>query len=1057
MMYWIVNWSVKFRRIVMALAAGLLIFGLLQIDDVKQDILPEFSPTTVEVQTEALGLSAAEVEQLITVPLEQDLLNGVAFLDTIESASLPGLSSVVMKFEPGTDLLDARQVVAERLTQAAGLPQVADPPQMIQPLSSSSRVAMASLNSTELTPIEISVLARWVMVPRLLGVEGVANVSIWGFRDQQLQVLVDPVKLADQNVSLSQVISTAGNALEVSPLSFLEASSPGTGGFIDTVNQRLHVFHEQAISTPEQLAQVTVEGPEGGAIFINGEALALGDVAELVTDHQPLIGDAYCSGGPCILLVIEKFPEANTPEVASGVESALEALSLGLPGMEIDTSVYRPAAFIDASVSNLRGTVIVGLLLLVIALAVLFLSWRIVLISAVSIVSSLVAAGLILLLFDRTVNTMILAGLVVALIVIIDDAVVGAWGTAEGARVRDVERTRVEPAIVDSVLRFRAVALYSAVIVAAAMLPVIALEGEAGAFLEPMALAYLLAIGAAMFVGLTVAPALSVFLLANGSPETQESPLGNRLREWYRGFGPRSVPRLRIALAVYGLAIVAGLIAVTSLSQSLAPSPKERDLLIQLEAAPGTSLPRMDDITARMVDELHAQPGVGSIAAHIGRAIMSDQIVSVNSAEIWVNIDPSADYEEAIRGIESVVEGHAEVVSQIQTYSDQRIAAILGGPTDEVIVRVYGTDPAIRQSMAEQVQEVMVNVDGIDEAIIDVQLEEATLEIEVDLQQAQAFGVRPGDVRRQAATLVSGLVVGNLFEDQKVFDVVVWGVPEIRQTVDDIATLPIATPSGEHVPLGLVANVQIIDNPTIIRHESVSTYLDVLAPVSRRTPDAAAADIDRALAGIQFPLEHRVEVLGSFTDVRAARTRAVTAGIAAVILVYLLLQSAFASWRLASLAFLALPMGVSGSFVAIALAGGEASLGSIAGIAAVLALTTRVVVLMFRSFQRRERAGEPFGQDLIIGEATRLVVPSATSAVAIAAVLVPLLLAGSRAGLEIAGPTAVAVLGGLVTTALLTVAVMPALYLRWGYVAHPDTYADDLFAPDLLPAVDVGG
>ena len=1057
MMYWIVNWSVKFRRIVMAAAAGLLVFGLLQLDGLKQDILPEFNPTIVEVQTEALGLSAAEVEQLITVPLEQDLLNGVAFLDTIESASLPGLSSVVMTFEAGTDLLDARQVVAERLTQAAGLPQVADPPQMIQPLSSTSRVAMASLSSTELTPIEMSVLARWVMIPRLLGIEGVANVSIWGFRDQQLQVLVDPANLADQNVTLSQVISTAGNALEVSPLSFLEASSPGTGGFIDTVNQRLHVFHEQAISTPEQLAQVTVEGPEGGAVFIEGEALTLGDVALLVTDHQPLIGDAYCSGGPCIVLVIEKFPEANTPVVAGDIEEALDALSLGLPGMTIDNSVYRPAAFIDASVTNLRTSLIIGLVLLLVVLGVMFPNWRIAFISVVTIASSLVTAGLILLIFDRTVNTMILAGLVLASIVIINDAVVGAWGTAEGARLRDVERSRVTPAIVDSVLRLRSIAFYGALIVAAGILPVFALEGEAGAFLEPIALAYLLAIGTAIVVGLTVAPALSVFLLANGSPATGESSIGVRIREWYRGFAPSSVPRVRRALVIYGVVVAAGLIAVTSLNQTLQPDHKERDILIQLEAAPGTSLPRMDEITAQIVDELHSQPGVGSIAAHIGRAIMSDQIVNVNSAEIWVTIDPSADYEVAVGRLRTSVAGHSEVTSRVQTYSGERIAAVLEGPSDEVVVRVYGTDAGIRQAIAEQVRDTMVNVDGIDAARIDLPTMQTTLEVEVDLEQAEAFGVRPGDVRRQAATLVSGLVVGNLFEDQKVFDVVVWGVPEIRQTVDDIAALPIATPSGDHVPLGFIAAVDIVDNPAVIRHESVVTYLDVLAPVNRRTPDAVAADVDAALAEIQFPLEHRAEVLGTYADVRAARSRAATTAVAALVLVYLLFQSAFASWRLATLALLVVPMGLSGSLIAIALSGGEVTLGSIAGMLAVFALVTRGIVLMLRTFQRGESAGEPFGQDLIIGETSRLMVPTVTAAVAIAVVLLPILLLGSRAGLELAGPMAVAVLGGLLTTVLLIVAVLPPLYLRWGYVAHPDTNADDLFAADLVETVEVGG
>ena len=984
------------------------------------------------------------------------MLNGVAFLDTIESASLPGLSSVVMTFEAGTDILDARQVVAERLTQAAGLPQVADPPQMIQPLSSTSRVSMVSLTSAELTPIEMSVLARWVMVPRLLGVEGVANVAIWGFRDQQLQVMVDPSDLAARNVTLGQVIRTTGNALEVSPLSFLEASSPGTGGFIDTVNQRLHVFHEQVISTPDHLAQVTVEGREGGAVFVGGQPLALGDVAEIVTDHQPLIGDAICNSGPCILLVIEKFPEANTPEVASGVDKALEALSLGLPGMQIDTSLYRPADFIEAAGNNLLGSLLIGFALMGAVLAVIFLSWRILLISVVSIALSLLAAVVVLLAFDRTVNAMVVAGLVMAIVVIIDDSVAGAWGTSEGARVKEVERGRVIPAIVDSVLRLRTVALYSTAIVAAALLPVMALEGEAGAFLEPIALAYLLAVAASLIVGLTVTPALSVFLLSNGSPGVDQSKLGVRLRDWYRSLVPHALPRGRRALGIYGLVIAAGFIAVTTLNQSLQPALKERDVLIHLEAAPGTSLPRMRDITGLMVDELHSQPGIGNVGAHIGRAIMSDQVVGVNSAEIWINIDSSADYQATLDGIASVTSGYSEVAGRIQTYSNQRITEILEGPSDEVAVRIYGEDPATREQMASHVQTVMLDIDGVDDAHIKLAAVEPTIEIEVDLRQAQAFGLQPGDVRRQAATLVSGLVVGNLFEDQKVFDVVVWGVPEIRQTIDDMAALRIATPSGEGVPLGIVADVRVVDNPTVIRHESVATYVDVVALVDRRTPDAVAADVDAALAEIQFPLEHHAEVLGGFADVRAARSRAWTTAAAALILIYLLLQATFASWRLATLAFFAIPMGVGGSLIAIALSGSEVSLGSIAGMVAVFGLATRGVVLLVGNYQRSERAGEPFGQDLIITETARLLLPFAASIAAIAAVFLPIVVAGSRAGFELAGPMGVAVLGGLPTTLLLLVAVMPPLYLRWGYVAKPDTYADDLFASDLMTVREAG-
>ncbi len=1056
MMYWIVNWSVKFRRIVIPVAAGLMIFGFFRLDDVRKDILPEFSPTIVEVQTEALGLSAAEVERLITTPLEQDLLNGVAFLETIESASLPGLSSVVMTFESGTDLLDARQVVAERLTQAAGLPQVAKPPQMIQPLSSTSRVAMVSLESSELSLIETSVLARWVMVPRLLGVEGVANVSIWGFRDQQLQVLVDPADLATNNVTLSQIIRTTGNALEVSPLSFLEASSPGTGGFIDTVNQRLHVFHEQTISTPEHLAQVTVEGPEGGAVFVAGEALPLGDVAEIVTDHQPLIGDAICSGGPCVLLVIEKFPDANTPIVASGVDEALEALSLGLPGMEIDSSIYQPAAFVDAAVSNVRATLIVGAILMLILLALLTLSWRIVLISSVSIALSLVVAGFILLMMDVTVNTMIVAGLVMALVFVVNDAIASAWITVDGAREQGIGQARAVPSVVDSTLRMRGVAAYSIVIVAVALLPIAAMDGAAGAFLEPIALTYVLATVAALLVGLTVAPALSVLLLANTSAPGRPSPVGVRLREWYGGIAPRVVTKTGLAFGIFAVFTVAGIVAVPFLNQSLRPALEERDIIVQLEAEPGTSLPLMDEITAQIAEDLRALPGIANVGAHVGRAIMSDQIVNVNVAEIWVNIDPDADYGDTVAAIEFAVDGQNDVATRVQTYSNQRVTEILDRSDDQLVVRVYGEDPAARTAMADEVQRLMAGIDGIDDPRIDIPVEEPNVEIEVDLQMAETFGVKPGDVRRQAATLVSGIVVGNLFEDQKVFDVVVWGAPDIRATVDDVRVLPIATPSGDYVPLGDLADVRIVPSPAVIRHESVATFVDVSAQVDGGRLSGAAAEVEEGLAEIPFPLEHHAEVLGGFADQRATRSAVIAVGIAALIGLYLLLQAALTSWRLATLAFLALPMGVSGSVIFVAVTGGGLTLGSVAGMIAVFGLATYGTVLLIRSYQQRERLGEAFGGELVISETGRLVVPSTISLLAIAAVFIPVAIAGPKAGLEVIHPMAVAVLGGLITTVVLTAAVIPAFFLKWGHVPDPDLSAEDLFTAEAPSASRVG-
>ena len=1059
MMRWIVGSSIKFRRLVIALSVGLLVYGVLQLDNAQTDILPEFQQPTVEVQTEALGLSAEEVEELITVPLEQDLLVGIAFLDEIESVSLPGLSSVVMRFEPGTDLLDARQVVGERLTQAvaaAGLPQVARPPQMIQPLSSTSRVAMVKLSSDELTPIEMSILSKWVITPRLLGVEGVANVSTWGFRDRQLQVLVDPQRLSDANVTLNQVIRTAGNALEVSPLSFLEASSPGTGGFIDTLNQRLHIFHEQAISTPEELAQVPIVAADEGSVPSAGSTMpALGDVTEVVEDHQPLIGDALCSDGDCLLLVIEKFPDANTPQVSQGVEGALDELSPGLPGLAMDTSIYRPAEFIDTSFDNLGRAALIGAILLILVLGAMAFEWRRALVSTVAIAMSLGAGWLVLYFTNTTVNTMILAGLVMGLVTLIDDAVIDVDNVAQRVR-HHREQGDGSPAwqtIIEATLEMRSAILFATLIVAAVVLPAFFMEGEAGAFLPAIATAYLLAIVVSIVVAVTVTPALGMMLLGNVSRERREPPVARWFRRRYDAVAERIVPKPGPAVAVFGVVLLVGLVVLPFLDQSMRPVLKERDVVVQLDAPPGTSLQRMDEITAQAVDDLRSLPGIRNVGAHVGRAVQSDQIVNVNSSEVWVSVDETADYDEAIDAIESVAGGLTDVSHDVLTYSEQRITDVLGRGGDEIVVRVYGQNQAVLESKAEEVRDAIASIDGIQNPRADLPPDEPTIEVEPDIAQAESVGLAPGDVRRAATTLLSGLVVGNLFEEQKVFDVAVWGTPEIRQTEADVENLLIDTPADGLVPLGQVADVRIVPSEAAIRHESVESYVDVGAGVAGRDVGAVAGDVERALEQIEFPLEHHATVLGGFEEDAAARSRVIAVAVAALIGIFLLLQAAFASWRLALLAFLALPAALAGGAVAVLIGGGDLTLGSVAGFVAVFGLAVRGVLVLIRHYQRLQRDGEEFGADLVVRGTRERLVPILTTTLGAAVVLIPFTVSGGSAGFEIVGPMSTVILGGLVTTLVLNLIVIPAAYLRFGFVAELDTAAEDLLIriPDVDP------
>jgi Cu/Ag efflux pump CusA len=953
-----------------------------------------------------------------------------------------------MTFEPGTDVLDARQVVQERLTQAvgvAGLPQVAELPQMIQPLSSSNRLSMIKLSSDELSPIEVSVLARWVMTPRLMGVPGVANVSVWGFRDRQLQVLVDPQRLRQNSTTLQQVIETTGNALEVSPLSFLEASSPGTGGFIDTVNQRLDIFHEQVITSARELAQVPLQGQRAGA-----NPKTLGDVANVVEDHQPLIGDAICPGREqCLLLVVEKFPGANTVEVTNDVEAALDAMRPGLGDMQIDSSLYRPASFIESSFERLRWALLVGGLLLLLLLGALLWDWRRLLVTVAPIPVALAAAAVVLHLRGAPVNFMVLAGLVLGLTAVLHDVITDTYRLADRLRRhKEQNGASVWTVVVNTSAATRGAVFYAALIVAAAIIPLLFLRGEGGAFLPPILLSYLLAVAASMLVALTLTPVLAVMLLANAPLRRPASPVSGWLERGYDRLAPGLVTRTGAALAVAAVVAAIGLVAMPFLDTSLRPSLKERDVLVHVEAPPGTSLPKMTEITRRAVQDLGSLPGVVNVGGQVGRAVMSDQIVNVNSGEVWVKIDPAADYDATVTSIQDTVVRYPDVSTDVLTHSDERVTDVLGRSSDDLVVRIYGESPEVLNAKADEVRGLVAGVDGVARAQVDRPLEEPTIQVKVDLARAQAAGVKPGDVRRAAASLLGGITVGNLFEQQKVFDVVVWGAPEIRQSQSDIEQLLIDTPSGDQVRVGDVADVRIGPNPAMIRHESIATYLDVTADVAGREVGAVADEIDGLLEQVDFPLEHHAALLGGFQEQQADRTRLLTVTVAGALAIFLLLQAAFASWRLAVLTFLALALALVGGVVAALATTGTLTLGSIAGLIGVLGLAARGVLVLVRDYRRLERTeGTPFGAELVLRGTRDLLAPTLLSGLAAAAVLAPIVVVGGVPGFEIVHPMAVVVLGGLLTTMLVTLFVVPVLYLRFGSVSDEDSWTDELLSP----------
>lgn len=1026
-MRWIVASSVKLRLVVVAFAALLMIFGFTQLRTMPVDALPEFSRPYVELQIEALGLSAQEVEAMITTPLEADMLNGTPWAEKIRSVSLPGLSSITLIFEKGTDIMRARQVAQERLIEIFALPQVSNQFTMINPVSSAGRVMEIGLTSDTFSLIEMSVLARWTIVPHLMGLPGVANVSIWGERQRQLQVQVDPEKLRDEDVTLMQIIKTAGNSLWASPLSFLEASTPGTGGWIDTPNQRLGIRHILPIRTAEDLAKVPIEGTP---------SKRLGDVATVVENHQPLIGDAIVNHTPSLMLVVEKFPWANTKDVTKQVEKALTDLRPAVSGMEMDPTLFRPATYLELAVDNLSSTLLLGTILMIVALFAFFFNWRTALVSTVAVLMSVIAAGTVLYVSGVTINMMIIAGLMIALGVIIDDAIVDLEDIVRRLReTREEGRSKSPMSIIyEGVIGMRSPLVYATVIMVFAVLPALFLEGMAGAFWQPIATSYMLALLASFVVALTVTPALSVMLLRNASLQGNDSPVIRTLHGLYNALLSWATRTPRPVFAAVCALAVACLMTIPFLRQeSLLPDFKETDLVVRMEGSSSTSHPAINRIITLATRELRSIQGVRNVSAHVGRAIVSDKRTNINAGELWVSIDPSADYEATVAAVKQVVAGYPGLSPEVLTYLQAKVREELSGTGKSLAVRVYGEDMGMIRNKAEEVQKVLAGIDGIVDAKVQYPQEMPTVEIEVDIEKAKHYDLKPGDVRRAATSLVSGIVVGALFEEQKVFNVVVWGTPETRHSVTNVQNLLIDTPSGGHVRLKDVAHVRIVPSVTEIRRDAVARYMDVTANVRGRDLGSVGDEVEDRLAKVTFPLEYRAELLGEYVERDAAEQRLLAYVIAAAIGIFLLLQVFFRSWRLATAVFLTLPMALAGGVLTVFLAnGGLLSVGAIVGFIAVLGIVVRNSIVLISRCRNLEREGEIFGTELVLRATRERSAPVLMTAVTIALVFLPLALSGNIAGLEIVHPMVIVVLGGLVTATVYTLSGVPALYFLFG-------------------------
>ncbi|MGN6744160.1 MAG: efflux RND transporter permease subunit [Amnibacterium sp.] len=1028
LMRWIVESSLNYRFIAIAGAMALMVLGSLQLPKMPIDVFPEFAPPRVEIQTMCTGLSTGDVESLVTVPLEQ-ALTGIEGLQDLRSKSVPQLSDIQLIFEPGADQLKVRQLVQERLATATpNLPTWAAPPVMLPPLSATSRVMKIGMTSKDKSLIWMSMDAYWNIRARLLRVPGVANVAIWGERLEMTTVQVRPPDLTRQNVTLDTVMEATADSVDSGLLRFSSGSIIGTGGSIETASQRLGIRHVLPIVTPADLARITVPREDGSLA-------RLGDVANVRIEHQPLPGDAIVDGGPGQLLVVEKLPWGNALEVTKGVDDVIRSLQPGLPTVRFDTHVFRQANFIITSIDNLREALLLGFVLVLVILVLFLFEWRVALISLLTIPLSLLATLLVLYWQGATINTMTLAGLVIALGAVVDDAIIDLENILRRLRQHRQARDGVSTAraIIEASVEVRSPIVSATLIIVAAAVPIYLLPGLTGSFFRPLAVSYTLAIVASMVVALTVTPALAYVLLRNVPVERHSSPLVRGLQRGYSAVLARIVKR-PVGAYAGGLALVlAGAVVVPNLGQSLFPTFKERDFLIHWLTVPGTTVAEETRTITALSHDLQAIPGVQSFGSHIGQAFLGEEVAGVNFGENWVSIAPSADYERTVAAIDRVVHRYPGVYRDVMTYLNERIEEVLTGAKEPIVVRIYGQDLPTLRAKAAEVQHRIAGITGIADDHVDLEVDEPQIEVTVDLQQAARYGLKPGDVRRAASTMIAGEEVGDIFRGGRAYDTVVWSTPRSRANVQAVGDLRIDTPSGQVVRLRDVAAVQIKPVPNVIERENGSRRIDVGANAEGRDLGAVAGDVQRALATVSFPRGYHAELLGEYSERESAQGSLSAIALIAGLAILLLLQAAFGSWRLATLIFLTLPIALVGGVLAAFIGGGVISLGSLVGFFTVFGIAARNGILLVNHCQHLEQhEGMAFGPELVLRGARERLSPILMTSLATGLAVVPLVVLGDRPGHEIEYPLAFVILGGLVTSTLLNLFVVPSLYLRYG-------------------------
>ncbi len=1023
-----IRWSLGNRLVVIALGVVLLLWGGVIAARAPVDVFPDLTAPTVTVLTEAHGLAPEEVETLVTLPIES-AMNGTAGVYRVRSSSAIGISIVFVEFEPGTDIYRARQLVTEKLQQVR-LPAGLGAPTLGPISSTMGEIMLISMTSTDTPPMALRSLADWVVRPRLLGVAGVSQVSIIGGERKQYQVVADPERLTAHGVSLQQLTKAVS-----------AANAAGGGGFLERPSEELLIRGRARVYSVDDLARAVITVRQGVPVLV-------GQVASVQVAPAYKRGDGSFNGRPAVVATIQKQPQANTLEVTRRIEETLAALAPTLPpDVRIDTKAFQQADFIRRAVWNVQSALAEGAVMVTVVLFLFLWNFRATLISLAAIPLSLIAAVVVMEWLGLGVNTMTLGGLAMAIGQLVDDAIVDVENVFRRLK-QNAQQATPAPAL-DVVFaassEIRHSITFATLIIVLVFLPLFSLGGFEGRMFAPLGIAYIVSIAASLLVALTVTPVLCYYLLPR-APAIRD-PRDSWLVAWLKRHYRRVLDRvLRCPRAIVGAAfalLLAALALVPLMGREFLPPFNEGTLNINATLPPGTSLAESNRAGALIEHALRATPEVLSTTRRTGRAEQDEHAAGVNANEIEVVLRPGDRSHAAV--LAEIRENLARIPAldvEVGQPISHRIDHLLSGTRAQIAVKLFGPDLPTLRAKAGEVRTAMARVPGVVDLLVEPQVGVGQVQIILNRRGAASLGVQAEDLVEAVETAFAGHVVSQVLEEQRSYDLVVRLDGAARRSVESMARTLIDTPAGARVPLAQVADIRLDQGPNTINRENVQRRIIVQANVAGRDLGSVIDEIRRAVATrVALPQGYWLQYGGQFeSQERAARQIALMSA-AAVAGIFVLLYVALGSARLAGLVMANLPLALIGGIVMAFLAGGTLSIASLVGFIALFGIATRNGIMLITHYRHlTDREGVGFRDAIVQGSLERLS-PILMTALVTGIGLVPLALGAGEPGKEIQQPMAVVILGGIVTSTILNMVVIPALYLQYGSapaaVSHP--------------------